>query len=257
MTLELVIIFGIISICLGILPAFLIIIHKFGLKKRLWFSWFLGGAFWGLALLARMPILILLQLNIEDFTSIVFLSASLAGIFETLFRVVLLCLFTKFVANSKEKLFMVGLGWGMMEAICLHTIPVLQIMIAPNNELLQQLQGNEWTLVFGGIERILAEIFHLALIILVFYGVKDKLRNIEKSEPIANIFFTRDPKPVWLWVIIVAFLHFSFDYMLVSLTYSIGIIFTYLAGFVFVGIIVSYITHRVKAYPLFLKKNKN
>ena len=87
MTLELVIIYGIFSICLGILPAFLIIIHKFGLKKRLWFSWFLGGAFWGLALLSRMPVLILLQSNIEDFTSIVFLSASLAGIFETLFRV--------------------------------------------------------------------------------------------------------------------------------------------------------------------------
>ena len=146
---------------------------------------------------------------------------------------------------------MAGLGWGTIEAVIVHTIPVFLTIIAPGEELLTLIKGYEWTLLFGGFERIMAQIFHYTMMILVFYGVKYKLRNIRRSEPIAEIFLTKDPKPVWLWVIIVAILHFLFDFIVVLLFYTYGIVFSYLAGFVFAFLFLSYTSNRQKAYPLF------
>jgi len=256
MSIELIIVYGIISICLGLLPALLIISNRFGFQKQLWFSWILGGIFWLLALLFRMPLLYLIQLNLREFNLVVLLSALLAGLFETLFRVVLILGFTKYVADSKEKLMMAGLGWGMIEAVILHSIPVLMIMITPTREQLELLEGYEWTLLFGGFERIMVEIFHLVMMTIVFYGLKKKLKDISQSEPIADTFFTKDPNPVWLWIVIVMLLHFSFDFILVSLVYSVGVVLTYMLGFVFVGLLASYLTNRIKAYPLFPKEDK-
>jgi uncharacterized membrane protein YhfC len=54
----------------------------------------------------------------------IFFGPLFAGVFETLFRTFLLVFFTKYAANSREKILMVGLGWGTIEAIMLHTIPI-------------------------------------------------------------------------------------------------------------------------------------
>jgi len=255
MAYELVVTYGIAAILLGIVPALAITIWKFGSKGSLWFSFVLGGVFWGAALLARLYFLYLVAITPELQPFSILIGALLAGLFETLFRVLLLYSLTRFTANSTEKVLMTGLGWGVIEAIILHSIPVFTMIVAPSSELLGTLEGYEWTLIFGGIERIMAELFHVMMLIFVFYGIKDRLKGISRSEPLAKTFFTKDPKPVWLWLLIVALLHFSFDYILVTLAYRVGLVLTYMAGFVFVGILISFLTNRIKAYPLFPKEN--
>lgn len=255
MVYELVIGYGIASIFLGIVPALSITIWKFKFKGSLWFSFILGGVFWGAALLARLYFLYLVAITPETQPFSILIGALLAGLFETLFRVLLLYYLTKYTANSKEKVIMTGFGWGIIEAVTLHSIPVFMMIVAPSSELLGALEGYEWTILFGGIERIMVELFHVSMLIFVFYGIKDRLKGISQSEPLAKRFYTKDPKPVWLWILIVVLLHFLFDFLLVSLAYSVGLVLTYMAGFVFVGILISYLTNRIKAYPLFAKEN--
>ena len=71
---------------------------------------------------------------------------------------------------------MAGLGWGTIEAILVHTIQVAAILIFPDFyiDTINSLEGLEWTILFGGYERVITEIFHLMAMILVFYGVKNK-----------------------------------------------------------------------------------
>ncbi|MFX1394912.1 MAG: hypothetical protein ACFFAH_15230 [Promethearchaeota archaeon] len=105
----------------------------------------------------------------------------------------------------------------------------------------------------------MTEIFHLCMMILVFYGIKNKLKNIDKSSPIQNVFFSRDPKPITIWIIIVICLHFLYDYMNVSLYNAFGLFF-FIYGFAFDILLVYYLLNRIKSYPLFpeiLKKGEN
>ncbi len=256
MSFILIVIYGIASICLGIGPAIGLAIWKYGFKKKIWFSWLLGGLFWMLALLARYYLLIIIVITPELAPYNLFLAALLAGVFETSFRVLLLLLLTKFTASSTEKLVMAGVGWGSVEAIIVHSIPLFSlIFITSDSEVFTQLEGLEWTILFGGFERIMAEIFHLIMMVLVFYGLKHKLKNIEKSEPLINNFFTREPKPLWIWVIIVMALHFALDFVFILLLYSVGVILMYMLMFVVVGILYSYLSNRVKFYPLFPQKD--
>ena len=74
----LVVVYGIISIFLGIGPAIIFALWKFGIKGKLWFAWFLGGLFWFLALLARLVPLIIISSIPETAPYRVF-----AGVFET------------------------------------------------------------------------------------------------------------------------------------------------------------------------------
>ncbi len=259
MNYELILIYGIISIFLGIGPAIIFALWKFGIKKENWISWILGGFFWLLALLARIFIILYISSLPQTLSFRLILLSVLAGFFETTFRVLLLILFTKRTANTAEKVYMAGLGWGTGEAIYLHTINLsILLYINPNMSLIHQLNGIEYVLIFSGIERILAEIFHICMMILVFYGIKDKLKANEHSTPSQDLFFTKDPKPATLWILIVIGLHFAFDYSFVSLAFSIGI-FVYLFGTIWDGLLIYYLFIRLKNYPLFvnnLKKNE-
>jgi len=72
---------------------------------------------------------------------------------------------------------------------------------------------------------------------LVFYGIKHKLKKIEQGSPILENFFTRDPKPLWMWIVIVTVIHFAFDFFFVSLAYVIDLITLYLIGTAIVGLL--------------------
>ena len=146
---------------------------------------------------------------------------------------------------------MAGLGWGTIEAIIVHSIPVISLLLLPpDSEGLLTLDGIEFILLFGGYERIIAEAFHLSMMILTFYGIKNKLK-VEQSKPIHTNFFTRDPKPVWLWLLIVAGIHFAFDFIFVVLVYLVDLITLYLLMTGIVGILTIYTIRRMEYYPLF------
>lgn len=248
----LVVLYGIISIFLGIGLAIIFALWKFGIKGKLWFAWLLGGLFWFLALLLRLPLLTIISSIPEAAPYGLFIGASLAGVFETSFRVLVIILLSKFTANTAEKIYMTGLGWGTGEAFVVHTLAILQILLLPHDsEVIISLDGVEWALLFGGYERIISEIFHLYLFILVFYGIKYKLKKIEQGSPILENFFTRDPKPLWMWIIIVAVIHFAFDFFFVSLAYIFDLITLYLIGTAVVGLIATFVSNKVKYYPLF------
>jgi uncharacterized membrane protein YhfC len=260
MSYELILIYGLVSIFLGIGPAIIFAIWKFGIKKELWISWILGGFFWLLALFARIFIILYINSLPQTLSYRLVLFSFLAGLFETSFRVLLLTMFTRKTADTAEKIYMAGLGWGSGEAIYLHTINLsILLFITPDASLIHQLKGIEYILIFSSIERILAEIFHVCMMILVFYGIKDKLKISENSTPIENSFFTKDPKPTTFWILIVIGLHFAFDYIFVSLVASIGI-FVYIFGVIWDGLLFYYLFNRLKNYPLFLnnlKKSEN
>jgi len=251
----LVVVYGIISIFLGVGLAIIFALWKYGIKGKLWFAWFLGGLFWFLALLARLPLLILISSIPETAPYRLFIGALFAGAFETSFRVLVIFLLTKFTANTAKKVNMTGLGWGTVEAFVVHTLALLSIIILPHdNEIIVSLDRVEFALLFGGYERIIVEIFHLYLFILVFYGIKHKLKKIEQSKPILENFFTKAPKPLWIWIIIVAVIHFAFDFFFVSLAYVIDIITLYLIGTAIIGLLATYVSNKVRYYPLFPEK---
>ena len=201
MAFELVVFYGILSIIIGIVPSIGFVIWRFGFKRSLWYSWLLGGLFWALALIVRaIPLIILIYIvNLPQY--IILISMIFAGIFETAFRVLLLMLFTKYTANSKEKVIMAGFGWGTIEAIFSHTIPLIFFLLFfRGSEIMLSLDGIEYILLFGGFERLITEIFHLIMMIMVFYGIKYKLREIEISVPIKAVSYTHLTLPTILLV---------------------------------------------------------
>lgn len=249
---ALVLVYGIISIFLGIGPVLIITFKKYGVKRSAWTAWILGGSFWFLAFLIRLPLLQLIAATpgIGEFNLV--LAPLLAGLFETAFRALVLLIFTKYTGSTKEKVIMTGLGWGTGEAIYVHSIQIGAIILFPTYfpDIIASLDGLEWTLLFGGYERMITEIFHLFVFILVFYGIKDHLK-IKKSEATYKTFFTKDHNPPWLWIFIVAGLHFLYDFVLIVLLYTMGIIILYMVGTILVGLLTSYTTNRMKHYPLF------
>jgi len=250
----LIVIYGIISIAIGIGPAIGMAIWLFGKTTANWGSWALGGIFWYLALLSRLPLLGLIASNPLLSQFYLILAPLFAGIFETAFRVLLIVLLPKYTANTKDKVIMAGLGWGTIEAIMLHSIQIAAILIFPSQfeEIIALLENMEWVILFGGYERLITQIFHLMVMILVFYGVKNNLRGIEPSEPLVKNFFTRDPNPKWIWASIAVIIHFLYDYIIILLLYTMGLIILYMFATVFVGLLTSYTTNRMKYYPLFL-----
>lgn len=249
---ALVLIYGIISIFLGIGPVLIITFKKYGVNRSAWGAWILGGLFWFLAFMIRLPLLQLIAVSpgLREFNLV--LAPLLAGLFETAFRALVLLIFTKHAGSTKEKVIMTGLGWGTGEAIYVHAIQIGAIIFFPAlfPEIIASLDGLEWTLVFGGYERIITEVFHLFTFILVFYGIKDKLK-INQSKANYKTFFTRDPNPPWAWIFIVAGVHFLYDFVLIVMFYTMGIIILYMVGTILVGILASYTTNRMKHYPLF------
>lgn len=252
MAYELVLIFGILSIIIGIVPSIGFAIWRFGLKKDLWYSWLLGGLFWTLAMISRaIPLIILISL-VSIPQHIILISTILAGIFETVFRVLLFLLFTKYTANNKEKVIMAGIGWGTIEAIFIHTIPLLFFLLSfRDSELMLHLDGIEYILLFGGFERLITELFHVVMMIFIFYGIKHKLKDIKVSKPIENKFYSVDPRPVWIWILIVTFLHFSYDFIFIVLWIWLGLLLSYLIMTGILFILIFYTVKRIRIYPLF------
>ena len=252
MAYELVLAYGIIAIIIGFVPAVAFTIWRFGFKRNFWYSWLLGGLFWSLALIIRaIPFMILMSIfGATRYT--IYIITLLSGIFETVFRTLLFLLFTKFTADTKEKVIMAGLGWGTFEAIFGHTIPVLIfILFSRDSKLMLQLDGVEYIILLGGYNHLLNEIFHLMMMIMIFYGIKYKLKDIDVSEPICENFFSKDPRPAWIWIIIVAILQFTYGFLFIIFITFLGLYKAYILITVFIGILVSYILKRIKFYPLF------
>jgi hypothetical protein len=89
------------------------------------------------------------------------------------------------------------------------------------------------------------------MMIMVFYGIKYKLREIEISEPVEDNSFSKDPNPSWIWILIVMLLHFLYDFLALFLYRVLGLIMMYILMTGFVGILSFYIYKRIKSYPLF------
>jgi len=253
---ALVVFYGILSLLIGIGVSIGYAIWKFGLKKNLWYSWLLGGLFWTLALILRAIPLLILVSYLRTFEKskwiIIFTSKLFAGLFETIFRVLLLLTFTKQTADTKEKVIMAGLGWGTVEAILVQTLPILfLITLDQNNEYILYFDGIEYILLIGGFEKLITEIFHLIMMIMVFYGIKYKLKEIEISVPIKDNIFSKDPKPTWIWILIVILLHFMYDFLAIVFLRVSGLIMMYILMTGFMGILLYYTNKRMKAYPLF------
>jgi uncharacterized membrane protein YhfC len=222
------------------------------MEKENWVSWLLGGIFWFIAYLCRVPILYILNPSKVNQWIIIYIATALAGIFETSFRIILFLSLTKRTADKKEKVIMSGLGWGTIEAFIIHNLSIISIMFLPgDNPIIVSLKGFEITLILGGIERFITEIFHTLLMILVFYGIKSKLKSLSSSEPRVDNFFTNYPKHEWVLLIIVGLIHFLYDLIAISLSYVIDLITLYIILSIFVGILYSYVSNRVRNYPLF------
>ena len=252
MAYELVLAFGIIAIIIGTIPVISFTIWKFGFKNNLWYSWLLGGLFWSLALIMRaIPFMILISI-FGVTTYIIYIYILFSGIFDTVFKVLLLLLFTKFTADTKEKVIMAGLGWGTVEVILGYTIPFLIfILFFRDSNIMSQMDGVEYLILFVGYKRLLNEIFHLIMMIMIFYGIKYKLKDISVSEPIRDNFFSKDPKPAWIWIIIAAILHFIYSFLFIIFINFLGIYMAYSLIGIFIGILVVYVVKRIKSYPLF------
>lgn len=255
MSYTLIIIFASISLFIGIGPLLIYALWKFGLNKKLWFACFLGGLFWFLAFIARIYFLFLINTSSLSLVLKIFLAALLAGTVETSFRVLLLYSLKKYTANSKEKVILTGIGWGLGEAIFLHSFSMINIIYGAitQNPALVNLFGIESFLLFGGYERILAELLHIFLTILTFYGIKKYLKT-STSKPLMDNAFTKYPKPELLWIPIVIILHFAFDFSIVLLSYMVDLFTLYIIFTVVIVILYSYVWNRTTYYPLFFEE---
>lgn len=254
MVYELVLVYGIIAIFIGIGPIMGYSIWRFGYKKELWYSWLLGGLFWALALITSSIALMNLISIFETAIYFIYIIIVISVVFETVFRILLFILFTKFTADTSEKVLMAGFGWATFEAVFSYTIPfLLSIIFFRDNNFILQMDGIEFLLLFGGYKRFLTEVFQLVMIVMVFYGIKGYLKN--DSEPIKENFFSRDPKPVWIWIIIVAILQITYNFLFFAFLVYLGFYLAYLLITIFIGVLVYYIVKRINIYPLFTLKS--
>ncbi|MFX1392310.1 MAG: hypothetical protein ACFFAH_01935 [Promethearchaeota archaeon] len=255
MTYELVLIYGIIAIIIGIVPAISFAFWRFGLKKEPWYSWLLGGLFWALSLIIAMIPIMILRTIFETTFYFNYINYFIIKVFETAFRVLLFIIFTKFTADTSEKVIMAGLGWATFRAIFNHTIPFFFLIIFFwDNKSIVQMDRIEYLLLFGGYNHFLAEVFQSVIMVMIFYGIKGYL-NIENSEPIKQNFFSKDPKPVWIWIVIGAVLHIFHDNLFLASSIYLGFYMAYIIITLFIGVLVCYILKRIKVYPLFNDKS--
>jgi uncharacterized membrane protein YhfC len=184
MTLLLIMV-AIIGSLIAILPAFFVFLYIAQLKGSMWISALLGGIFWLVALLARTPILLLIEfwgLTISpEFLAIyivivIFLSSLMAGLFEEGIKFGFLKKFPRFIQTVKHALCF-GLGWGLSEAILLYVLTVLTvgflyewlIIILPGYLAPEPVLIFGW--ILGAFERNIAIVFHVSATILVALAV--------------------------------------------------------------------------------------
>ncbi len=165
------------------LPAFLVFLYIARLKASMWVSAILGGIFWFVALLARIPILLVFELVglvispafLMAYTAALLLGASLmAGLFEEGIKYVFLKKYPQYIKAMKHALCF-GLGWGISEALLLYVFDVLAygflydwlitiIPLPPESILILNF-------MIGAIERNIAILFHVSATIIVALAI--------------------------------------------------------------------------------------
>ncbi len=201
---SLLIIAGVAGCLIAILPAFLIFLYIARFKGRFWLSALLGGIFWFIALLARTPILAIIEFVVLIvplelllvYTAIVIFTASLlAGLFEEGIKYFFLKRTRRFIETTKHALSF-GLGWGLGEAFLIYVLDVLvYAFFYPLLIIFTPLPPEEILAInflIGAVERNLAIIFHVSATILVALAIWHGKRML-------------------LWVAI--FAHFLFDFV--------------------------------------------
>ncbi|MFX1576534.1 MAG: YhfC family glutamic-type intramembrane protease [Promethearchaeota archaeon] len=168
---------------LAIFPALILFLYIARFKGSMWISALLGGIFWLLALLARTPILLALELwaitvpplfNVLLAAILIFTGALLAGLFEEGIKYGFLYKFPQFVKTLKHALCF-GLGWGLCEALLLYVLTVLTygflyewlitiITLPTESEFI-------FSFLLGAVERNIAIAFHVSATILVALAV--------------------------------------------------------------------------------------
>ncbi len=168
---------------IAILPAFLIFLYIAQFKGSMWVSALLGGIFWFIALLARTPVLLVLEfwgLTIPpSFYAIyaailIFLGAFMAGLFEEGIKFGFLNKYPQFIKTLKHALCF-GLGWGLSEALLIYALSVLAygffyellimfVPLPPEPVLILNF-------IFGAFERNVAILFHVSATILVALAI--------------------------------------------------------------------------------------
>ncbi|MFX1509174.1 MAG: YhfC family glutamic-type intramembrane protease [Promethearchaeota archaeon] len=174
---------AIIGSLIAVLPAFLVFLLIARSKGSMWLSAFIGGLFWFIALLARTPILLVLDLWGLTITPpfyaiyialMIFLGAFLAGLFEEGIKYGFVRKYPSFIKTVKHALSF-GLGWGICEALLLYVLTVLTygflyeflitiIPLPPESYLVLNF-------ILGAFERNIAIIFHVSATILVALAV--------------------------------------------------------------------------------------
>ena len=196
------------AIVVSVAPAFALFLYVARREGSLWLSAVMGGAFWLLALIARLPILIPLQLlpyllpilqgPLLGLTvmAIIIVAALCAGLFEEGFKYWLVSRERHLIETPKHVVCL-GLGWGLTEALLL-VVPnyIIILLFLP---LIAPLMGAEVEaasmMLAGALERDSAIIAHVAFSALVAIAVWREDRT---------------------WLGIAIFLHFLFDFIAVT-----------------------------------------
>ncbi len=131
-----------------------------GKDNRLWFSYIFGMAGWYIALVLRIPIL--MMINFLDKIVRIISASLLAGVFEETTRFFSLRYIMKETKNPKAPISF-GLGWGFSEAVLIYVINVL---------VSSSIYGYSWIeFLPGAFERNTACIFHTAMAMLLGYSI--------------------------------------------------------------------------------------
>jgi len=149
----------------------------------MWLSALLGGIFWLVALLARTPILVVLEfwaLTVPPVfivilaVILIFTGAFLAGLFEEGIKYGFLNKYPQFIKTVKHALCF-GLGWGLCEALLLYVSTVLlygflydwliTIITLPTEPEFF------FSFILGAFERNIAIVFHVSATIIVALAV--------------------------------------------------------------------------------------
>jgi uncharacterized membrane protein YhfC len=198
------IITGVVGTLIALLPGFIIFVFIARKTETMWLGAILGGVFWFAALLARTPLLLIIDvvaLLIPPTALLLYVAFALffaslmAGLFEEGFRFLFLRWQPKFVETFKHALTF-GLGWGLGEAIMVYALDVLAIafyypllidlgITLPPEPILML------NIMFGAVERNLAILFHVAATTFVAIAVWHH-------------------KPLYVWLAITAHLLFNF-----------------------------------------------
>jgi uncharacterized membrane protein YhfC len=220
MAYELVLLCAVAGLFVALLPGFAFLLYFARRRGRLWIAALLGGVFWLLALLARLPIVIVVELvpslllgwylslplPAQAFVVLVilFVSSLCAGLFEEGFKY-LLVRHKPDLIETPHHVLCLGLGWGLMEAFLLAGLSYIVIIaLFPLLPLLAPYLGPEAQLatglLAGGFERDSAIVVHVSLSVFV-----------------AMAAWYADRK--WLWSAM--FLHFIYDFSVICVAYGL------------------------------------